>query len=70
MKRSSSRRVIPGARRASPANDGADAFYELVGRDGLEQEAAGAGADRVIDVLVEVKGREHQHLGRRVGAGE
>jgi len=51
-------------------HDGAHAFDELVGRSAFEQKAAGAGTDRLIDVLVEVEGREDQHLGRRVGAGE
>src|SRR5262249_52914684 len=35
----------------------------------LEQEATGAGADRVVDVFVEVEGRQHDHSGW-VRAGE
>ena len=55
------------------ARHDADAVGELLGRDVLEQEAAGARAQRVVDVLVEVEGREHQDLravaGRRARGG-
>ena len=40
-----------------------------VGRRVLEQEAARAGLQRVVDVLVEVVGREHEHA-RRVLRGD
>src|SRR3954468_203764 len=73
-----SRRVADGARRASPratrrlpaagrrgGGDEADAVGELVGGDVLEEEPAGARAQRVVDVLVEVERREHEHADRR-----
>ena len=57
------------------AGDDADARGELLGRDVLEQEPAGPGAQRLVDVLVRVEGREHQDahgvlagLGERPGA--
>jgi hypothetical protein len=46
----------------------ADARRELLGRHVLEQEAAGAGAQRLVDVLVEVERGEHEDAGRRVPA--
>ena len=55
------------------AGHDADAVRELLGRDVLEQEPGGARAQRVVDVLVEVEGREHQDLravaGREHAAG-
>ena len=52
--------------------DDADAGGQLLGRDVLEQEAAGARPQRLVDVLVEVEGREHEDadatVGRRVAA--
>ena len=48
--------------------DGADAVGELVGRRVLEQEAARARLQRVVDVLVEVVGGEHEHARRVPGA--
>ena len=43
--------------------DCADAGDELLGRHVLEQEATRARAQRVIDVLVHVEGRQHHDLG-------
>ena len=40
---------------------------ELGGLDVLEDEAAGTGAQTLVDVLVEVEGGQHQHAGRGVG---
>jgi hypothetical protein len=40
----------------------ADACDELLGRDVLEEEAARAGPQRVVDVLVHVERREHHDL--------
>jgi hypothetical protein len=48
--------------------DDADACGELLGRHVLEQEAARAGSQRLVDVLVEVERREHQHPHGRVAA--
>jgi hypothetical protein len=48
--------------------DHADRVYELGGGGVLDQEAAGAGPERLIDVFVEVEGGEHQHS-RPVRAG-
>src|SRR6266540_4505954 len=48
--------------------DGADGVGELFGADVFEEEAAGAGFHRVVDVFVHVEGCQHQHPGRlRVG---
>ncbi len=44
--------------RPAPRPDG---VYQIVGRDVLEQEPAGAGPDGRIDVLVQVEGRQRQH---------
>jgi len=41
--------------------DGPDARDELLGRLVLEHEPAGAGVQRLVDVLVEVERREHEH---------
>ena len=43
-----------------------DGVDELLGLDVLEQEAAGAGAQRVVDVLVHVERRQHDHPGAGV----
>jgi hypothetical protein len=40
--------------------DDADSFDQPFRRDVLEEEPAGAGAERVVDVLVEVERRQHQ----------
>src|SRR5262249_5362998 len=48
-------------------------LQELAGARVLEQEAAGAGPERGVDVLVEVEGGEHEHTRageRRVGADQ
>ena len=34
----------------------------------LEQKATGAGSERLVDVLVKVEGREHEHTGRVLAA--
>jgi len=41
--------------------DDVDGGDQLLRRDVLEQEAAGAGAERIVDVLVEVERGEHEH---------
>jgi hypothetical protein len=49
----------------------ADGGDELLGGRGFEQEAAGAGLQRVVDVAVEVEGCEDEHAGgARRGIGE
>ena len=68
-----SRRVIDGASSASPAATTWIAVDELLRRGVLEQEAARAGAQRLVDVLVEVERGQHQHprsvVAARRGAG-
>ncbi len=65
------RRVIDGASSASPWATIADARGELLGRDVLQQEAARARPQRLVDVLVEVEGREHQDAhGLLAGRGQ
>ena len=61
------RRVTRRRQQRLAAGDGADPVGELVGRGVLEQEAAGAGLQRVVDVLVEVVGRQDEHAGRVAG---
>ena len=53
-----------------PGGDGPDRGVELVGVDVLEQEAAGAGAERTEDVVVDLECGEHDdpHVGE-VGVG-
>ena len=41
--------------------DDAHGLDQPFGRDVLEQEAARAGAEGVVDVLVEIERREHEH---------
>ena len=60
-KRSISRRVIVGASSASPRRPSRTACDAVDRRHVLEQEPAGAGSHRLVDVLVEVEGRQHQH---------
>ena len=59
--------MIEGERRASPAATVRIAAIELLGLLVLQDEAAGAGAERLVDVLVEVEGREDQDPGLAVG---
>ena len=59
-KRSTRRRVIDGARSASSSQHALDRGDQPVGGDVLEQEAARAGAQRLVDVVVEVERREHE----------
>ena len=54
--------------------DGPDRGQDLLQRHVLDQEAAGSGAQRGVDVLVVVEGGQHDHAGPglrglRVGAG-
>ena len=58
--RSISRRVTAGASRASPAATTGSPRRAVAGGV-LEQEAARARAEGVVDVLVEVEGRQHEH---------
>ena len=55
-----------GREQGVPACDEVDAGHQLVGRHVLEQKAAGAGAQGVVDVLVEVEGGEHQDAHGRI----
>ena len=55
------RLVIVGREQRVAAGDDLDRLDELLGRGVLEQEAARARAQRLVDVLVEVEGRQHQH---------
>src|SRR5215211_7204902 len=50
-----------GSQQRLPRRDDADRVEQALRRGVLEQEAAGARAERVIDVLVEIEGGEHQH---------
>ena len=59
-----SRFVTEGASSASPCGDHADAVHQLLGGHVLQEEAARAGAQRVVDVLVEVERGEHQYAAR------
>jgi hypothetical protein len=49
------------------SGDGADSGEELFGRVVLENETAGAGAECLVDVLIEVERREDQDPGTVVG---
>ena len=62
-----SRLVTDGASSDSPCATTRMAAASCSRRRVLEQEAAGPGAQRVVDVLVEVERREHQHPHGRVG---
>ena len=57
-KSSISRRVTDGASSASPPPPPGSPSISSLGRAVLEQEAARPGAQRVVDVLVEVEGRQ------------
>ncbi len=50
------------------ARDDADRLHQLVGRGVLQQEATGAGAERLHHVLVEIERGQHEHLRRTVPA--
>ena len=63
-----SRRVMRRRQQRLALRDDPDARGELLGRDVLEQEPGRAGAQRLVDVLVEVEGGEHQDA-HRVLAG-
>jgi hypothetical protein len=56
-----SRRVTRGGEQGVAGGDHADGVDEFGGGGVLEEEAAGAGAQRRIHVLIQVEGREHQH---------
>ena len=62
-----SRRVTVGAKQRAAGGDDADRGDQLLLGRVLEQEAARAGAQRLVDVLVEVEGGEHEHA-RPAGA--
>ena len=62
--------MIAGASSASPPGDDVDRGDQLLRRRVLEQEAAGAGPQRLVDVLVEVERGQHQHARRVAGRGE
>ena len=57
-----------GREQRAAVGDDADRGQQLVLGGVLEQEAARAGAQRLVDVLVEVEGGEHEHA-RGVLAG-
>src|SRR5919106_848526 len=54
------------------AGGGADGFAQQLGPGVLEEEAGRAGAQRVVDVLIEVEGGDHDHRHRvlDLGAGQ
>ena len=66
VSRAISRRVSPGRQQGFAAGDEADAVQQLAGFGVLDQEACGAGAECLDDVLVVVEGGEDEH----VDAGE
>jgi hypothetical protein len=47
-----------------------DRVDQVLGGNRLEQESRGAGAERVVDVLVHVERRQHQHPADRGGGGD
>ena len=55
--------VIEGGEEGVPGGHRPDRRYELFGRLVLQDEAAGAGAECLVDVLVEVEGGEDQDPG-------
>ena len=55
-----------GQQRVSAGHD-PDRLEELLGRVVLQDESAGAGSERLVDVLVQVERRQDQHPGRVVG---
>jgi hypothetical protein len=57
-----SRRVIPGERSASPPAMIRIACRSSAGSGVLDQEVAGAGLQRLVDVLVGLVGGHDQHL--------
>jgi len=61
-----------GGQQRLPVRDDPDRVDEFGGGGVLEQETTRAGPQRVIDILVKVEGREHQHpqAGFAVGAGQ
>jgi hypothetical protein len=61
-----SRRVTEGGQRTAGGHD-PDGRQQLLFGGVFEQEAAGAGAERLIDVFVEVEGGQHQDPGGCVG---
>ena len=60
-----SRRVMRGCEQGVACRDDADGGGELLGADVLEEEAAGAGPQGLVDVLVEVEGGEDEDVGGR-----
>ncbi len=52
--------VMAGGEKRIFADNRADRCEELFGRVVLEHEAAGAGAERLVDVFVEVERRQEQ----------
>jgi hypothetical protein len=65
-----SRRVTLGCDERVAAGDDLDGVDELGGRGVLEEEAGCPGAERVVDVLVEVEGGQHEHGGALAVRGE
>ena len=59
--RSSSWRVTAGRQQRVAGGDHPHGAHQLLRRDVLGDEAAGAGAQRLDDVLVEAERRQHQH---------
>lgn len=53
-----------GGEECVAGGDCADGIGELLGRHVLEHEATGAGGHRVVDVLVQLEGRQDQHADR------
>ena len=64
-KRSTSRRVTAGASSASPAATVRTASARRAGDASLSRKPAGAGAERLVHVLVQVEGGQHQDRRRQ-----
>jgi hypothetical protein len=62
--------VIDGASKAPPAATSAHGCREVRGGDVLQDEAAGAGPERPVHVLVGVEGREDQDADSSAGLGQ
>ena len=65
-----SRLVTDGREQRFASGDDAHRSHELLARGILQQESARAGPHRVVDILVEIEGREDQHPGRRACLAE
>ena len=62
--------MTAGASSVSPRATSPDGGREVLRDDVFEQEAARTGPQRLVDVLVQVEGREHEDAGRDSAPGE